>query len=116
MLLLDLSSAFDTVDHNILLSRLEIRFGFAGVALKWFQLYPVNRYQTVCVGQSAQSTPQELKYGVRQGPVLGPLLFCAYTVPLGDLLCTSYWTLPYTVLVFKITPPLPPVCSVYSIT
>ncbi len=84
LLLLDLSAAFDTVDLDILLTRLEKSFGFTGV--QWFRSYLVKRYQTVCVGQSAKSTPQKLKYGVPQGSVLGPLLFCAYTAPPGDLL------------------------------
>ena len=86
MLLLDLSAAIDTVDSDILLTLQEKRFGFIGVALQWFRSYLVNRYQTLCVGKSAKSKPRELKYGVPQGLVLGPLLFCAYKGRLGDLL------------------------------
>ncbi len=60
LFLLDLSAAFDTVDHDILLTQLEKRFGFTSVALQWFRSYLVNRYQTVCVGKSAKSTPIQL--------------------------------------------------------
>ena len=83
--LLDLSAAFDTLDHNILLSRLQSTFGVSGSALAWFYSYLSNRVQSVFVNGS-HSEPKSLKYGVPQGSVLGPVLFTLYTVPLSDVI------------------------------
>ncbi len=85
LLLLDLSAAFDTVDHDIMLSRLEHRYGVKGTALDWFRSYLTGRSQSVCI-QGTHSEEQTLHFGVPQGSVLGPILFCAYTAPLGDLM------------------------------
>jgi retron-type reverse transcriptase len=73
----DLSKAFDTVDHKILISKLE-NYGIRGVPLKWFQNYLTNRKQfTVC--NNASSSLNNIEFGVPQGSVLGPLLFLLYT-------------------------------------
>ncbi len=82
--LLDLSAAFDTIDHDILLHRLESRMGVAGSALQWIKSYLTDRMQSVKVG-SELSTPTSCKYGVPQGSVLGPLLFSLYIMPIGDI-------------------------------
>ncbi len=82
----DLSAAFDTVDHCILLERLERRFGVKGAALDWFRSYLCNRTQSVALPGGTRSKPQNLTCGVPQGSVLGPILFCVYTAPLGDIL------------------------------
>lgn len=74
LLLLDLSAAFDTVDHRSLLDRLSQRFGIAGNALEWFRSYLYNRHQVVKVN-SHESTYRELRCGLPQGSVLGPILF-----------------------------------------
>ncbi len=84
LLLLDLSAAFDTLDHGILLKRLESRFGINGVALQWIKSYLTGRQQSVVIN-GVRSDDQALKYGVPQGSVLGPLLFTAYTAPLEDI-------------------------------
>ena len=80
----DLSAAFDTVDHAILLRRLEVSFGIRGVALNWFASYLSGRSQQVSVhGMLALSTL--LEYGVPQGSVLGPIFFLMYTADLVGL-------------------------------
>ena len=79
--LLDLSAAFDTIDHSILLKRLHMTFGISGSALLWLRSYIRDRFQVVVVN-SISSTPQRLDFGVPQGSVLGPLLFVLYTQPI----------------------------------
>ncbi len=85
LVLLDLSAAFDTIDHEILLNILSSRLGITGNALAWFKSYLSQRYQTVSIN-GVKSVSQELKFGVPQGSVLGPILFTIYMLPLGDIL------------------------------
>jgi hypothetical protein len=84
LVLLDLSAAFDTIDHNILLKRLQYTYGIEGTALKWFESYLRNRTQSVIVNNT-ESSAKELKYGVPQGSKLGPILFNAYIAPLSKV-------------------------------
>ncbi|XP_005749552.1 RNA-directed DNA polymerase from mobile element jockey-like, partial [Pundamilia nyererei] len=83
---LDLTAAFDTVDHNILLSRLEHCVGLKGTVLKFFQSYLDNRSFSVHLGELS-SPRAPLTCGVPQGSILGLLLFTLYLLPLGDVLC-----------------------------
>ncbi|KAK7108062.1 hypothetical protein V1264_015864 [Littorina saxatilis] len=83
--LLDLSSAFDTIDHEILLHRLRHSFGVHDLALSWVRSYLTNRTQTVCVN-GIKSQPSALQYGVPQGSVLGPILFVLYASPVSDVI------------------------------
>ena len=85
LLLLDLSAAFDTVDHSILLSRLRDRFGVNGTAAAWFESYLTSRTQFVRV-HFCWSTQRSLERGVPQGSVLGPLLYLLYTSPIADII------------------------------
>ena len=88
LILLDLSAAFDTVSHEILLNHLHHRFGITGTALAWVRDYLSNRTQRVSVkvnGKKAESHKVLLKQGVPQGSILGPLLFTLYVSPIGDI-------------------------------
>ena len=84
LVLLDLSAAFDTIDHSILLKRLSSTFGITGNALSLLSSYLTNRSQSVTVG-SHSTDPCPIHTGVPQGSVLGPLLFSLYTTPLSFL-------------------------------
>ena len=77
--LLDLSAAFDTVDHNVLSSRLKDMFG---LSVEWFRSYLEQRSQRVSV-HGILSDIQLVFSGVPQGSVLGPLIFTMHTRPLG---------------------------------
>ena len=77
LLLLDLPAAFDTIDHEILLSRLSCRFGIVDKAQEWFRSYLTNQTFTVNVSGSESST-HTLRSGVPQGSMLGPILFSLY--------------------------------------
>jgi hypothetical protein len=88
LVLLDLSAAFDTIDHDILLSRLSSTFGITGSALCLLTSYLKNRSQSVSIG-SHSTPPSPMPTGVPQGSVLGPLLFSLYTTPLSYLIATS---------------------------
>ena len=83
--LLDPNAAFDTLDHAILLRRLESTFGISGVALSWFESYISDRTQSVMV-DDLMSTPVPLVFSVPQGFVLGPVLFTLYSQPLSDII------------------------------
>ena len=84
LVMLDLSAAFDTIDHTVLINRLRNKFGICGDAPIWITSYLSNRFQSVVIhNTSSVNTPVE--YGVPQGSVLGPLLFSLYVTPLADI-------------------------------
>ena len=85
LILLDLSAAFDTIDHDILFHRLENRFGVSGLALQWFKSYLSNRTYSVSLKSLPSSKSVTVSFGVPQGSVLGPILFTLYTAPLEDI-------------------------------
>ncbi len=84
-MLLDLSAAFDIIDHDILLNGLENSVGISGSALAWFTSYLSDLHQFVAVNEEV-SYRSQVQYGVPQGSVLGPLLFALYMLPLGNII------------------------------
>ena len=84
LVLIDLSAAFDTIDHTIMLTRLRDRFGITATCLAWFESYLENRSQRIQM-HGRLSAERAVVFGVPQGSVLGPLMFICYTAPLGDI-------------------------------
>jgi len=84
---LDLSTAFDTVSHNILIAKLS-RYGVEDVALRWFRSYLANREQYVYL-KGCYSVKSQIKIGVPQGSILGPLLFLIYIIVIMPMTCTK---------------------------
>ena len=90
LILLDLSAAFDTVSHPLLLNRLEHHFGIQETVLIWFRSYMTDCSLKIALdytndNKAAVSDQAILKQGVPQGSVLGPILFTLYTSPLNDI-------------------------------
>ena len=81
---LDLSAAFDTINHDILIRRLRSCYGITGMALALLSSYLENRLQVVRVGKQT-SASEECSIGVPQGSVLGPLLFTAFISPVANV-------------------------------
>jgi len=84
LVLLDLSAAFDTIDHNVLIRRLSEENGIKGAVLQWIISYFESRYQSVSI-KDVVSNPSALCYGVPQGSVLGPEIFSIYTTPIPEI-------------------------------
>jgi hypothetical protein len=85
LVLLDLSSAFDTVSHTIFINRLQTELGIQGNVLKWFQSYLSDRTSRVCIDGSF-SDPLELQFGLPQGSIIGPSGFSLYVLPVGHII------------------------------
>ena len=83
LVMLDLSAAFHTVDHRILLDTMKMNFGVTGTALKWFMSYLANRTQQVRI-KGVSSVKFDLETGVPQGSCLGLVLFTIYAAELFD--------------------------------
>ena len=90
--MLDLSAAFNTIDHHILIEHLENHFGITGLELNWIKSYLTGRTQRVVIGDrntdGAWFDLVDLDFGVPQGSVLGPVVFTMYTSHLGSI-CRS---------------------------
>ena len=82
---LDISAAFDTINHSKLLSRFRNEFGVTDIALNWLKSYIEDRHQFVKLGRHSSATVC-CTSGVPQGSVLGPLIFAAYVSPIGEVI------------------------------
>ena len=82
---LDLSAAFDTIDHRLLLDRLQLEFGMIEIPLRWLQSYLEGWTEFIKMGQH-KSHATEVDMGIPQGPVLGPLSFAVYCSPIADVI------------------------------
>lgn len=83
-MLLDLSAAFDMIDHNFLISRFEHLVGLKGTVLKWIQSYLSDisfNYNNTISGKKKKHLP----WGVPQGSILSPIFFSLYLLPLGSI-------------------------------
>ena len=85
LIALDLSAAFDTLEHNILLERLNHAFGISGTALRWLTSYLDGREQFIKIDDATSPTTR-FTVGVPQGSVLGPGLFSLFTSPIAHVI------------------------------
>ena len=96
--LLDLSAAFDTVDHAIFLDPLDVSFGIRGAVLSWIQSFIIGRTQLLV--DEDQSTVSNVFCGFPQDSVLGPVLFLLYTA---EVLYTSFTITDWRAIVTPMT-------------
>ena len=106
--MLDLSAAFDTIDHEIFVNRLCHTFHIKGRAQDWFASYLQNRKSCVCLAGEF-SAEHVMSFGLPQGSILGPRGYLMYTHPIGDILrrynvCFTYtpMTRRYTLLLIHV--------------
>ncbi len=86
LLSLDLSAAFDTIDRQILISRMSSRMGVDGIALQWFKSYMyIDDWTTKVEINGKSSQPSRSSIGLPQGSVFGPIGYTIYTLPVGDI-------------------------------
>ena len=81
LVMLDMSAAFDTVEHSLLLERFQGKFGITGHAIQWLKSYFHDRKQVVLIKESS-SSPKSIECGVPQGSILGPNAYPHYVSPL----------------------------------
>ena len=82
---LDLSAAFDTLEHQTVLERLKLSYGISGASLEWIKSYLIGRTQIVRFDEVC-SPPSKCLYGVPQGSVLGPILFSLFVSPISHVI------------------------------
>ena len=99
---LDIRKAFDSINHTILLQKMNDQFGIKNVELDWFKSYLTNREQA-CIVNGAMSSPKTIVCGVPQGSILGPLLFLLYA---DDTQILLYHTYTLMILKFLLLPKL----------
>ena len=85
LLLLDLTAAFDTVGHDILLTILHSKYSISGIALEWFRSHLTNRSQFVLI-EGCRSLSRNLQCGIPQRSVRGPIRYLIYAAPLANIL------------------------------
>ena len=109
--LLDLSAAFSTVNHRILLRRLNTSFGITrGKVLEWFSSYLLGRSQR-SLFDGVKPDSFDLRFGVPQGSCLGPLLFVVYASKLFEIYKRTYLTLIVSLMTLNSIWPLSPTVS-----
>ena len=85
LVLLDLSAAFDTVEHSVLMKRMANEIGLTGTELKWFISYLTGRMTRVCI-DGVFSESCIMNYGLAQGSIVGPGSCKIYTIPIGCII------------------------------
>ena len=84
LVLLDLSAAFDTIDHDMFLKRLATEYAIMGEVVTWMRSYLVNREQNISINNTL-SVKLTLEFGFPQGSCIGPFGFILYTKPLTSI-------------------------------
>jgi hypothetical protein len=85
LVLLDLSAAFDMVEHSVLVRRMANEIGLRGTALEWYKSYFTGRTNRVCISDTF-SVPHHMDYGLPQGSIVGPGSFKTYIIPVGRII------------------------------